>query len=229
MGYARSGGPDMAGRARRGRRGRRGRRYAQSCCHHSVAEISSAVRVERSTAGRDRRVTVRSGLVDTVRHSTGHNGTVRHASRVVPFTVNECRIVSGAVASCQGALRTDRHATYSGGRIDTVRTVADAGGHGPSRELTAPQQALTYRQRRPLCSRGLMVRFACWAPDMSAMRLASAARGSERMASEWRAGHRRTIRHAPTRSEFVRTVADSHHQGWVDDPAQGGTDRHGPA
>jgi hypothetical protein len=212
------GGLDAARRARRGQH--------PVCPAHHRAVSSNAAGVERWKAESDRRVALRSGLVGTVRHSTGRIGTVRHVPQVMPFTVDECRTVSGAVGSCRGACRTDRHATYSGGRIDTSRTVADADGHGPSRELTAPQQALTYRQRSPLYSRGLMVKIARRAPDMSALAPALAARGSERMASEWRAGRARTIRHAPTRSEFVRTVADSRHLERADDPAQGGTDRH---
>lgn len=180
-------------------------------------------------AERDRRITIRSGLLGTVRHSMGRNGTVRHASQVVPFTVAECRTVSGAVASCQGAFRTDWHATYSGGRIDTIRTVANANGRGPSRELMASQQVLTNRQQCPLCGRGLMVKSARSAPDMSTMGLAVTAQGSERMASEWRASHVRTIRHSLTRSEFVRTVADSGHLERADDPALVDTERYRPA
>src|SRR5579862_3465463 len=51
----------------------------------------------------------------------------------------------------------------------------------------------------------------------------SVAHGAERMASEWRAGPRRTIRHPSARSEFVRTLADSGHLERVDDPARTGT------
>jgi hypothetical protein len=49
------------------------------------------------------------------------------------------------------------------------------------------------------------------------------------MASEWRAGGPRTIRHSLARSEFVRTVADSGHLEREDDPALSGTEWYGLA
>ena len=174
-------------------------------------------------------VTVRSGLVGTGRHSTGHYGTVRHTFQVVLITAAECQTVSGDVTSCREAFWTGWHATDSGGRIDTIRTVADVNGLGPSRELTATQQSLTRCQRNLVYSRGLTEKAACSAPDMSAMGSALTGWGSERMASEWRAGPVRTIRHASARSEFVRTAADSGRRGWVDDPAPSGTEQYGLA
>lgn len=142
------------------------------------------------------------------------------------LAVAECRMVLGGVESSREASRTDRHATDSGGRIDAIRTVAEADGRAPSRELTAAQRTLTAHQRGSPYGIGLIVESACSAPDMFAVGLPLAARGSEPMASGWRAGSRRTIRHSLARSEFVRTVADSYHQGWVDDPALGGTNRY---
>lgn len=223
MGYTQCDGPGLATRTRRGRR------QALLGCHHAAVAFSSEGWLQWRTIERDRLVTVRSGLVGTDRHSTGHNGTVRHTFHVVPFTAAECRAVSGDVTSCRRAFRTGRHSTDSGGRIDTIRTVADANGLGPSRELTAIQQVLTGRQQNLAYGRGLTEKGDRSAPDMSAMGTALTGRGSERLASEWRAGHVRTIRHASARSEFVRTVADSHHLGWVDDPAPSGMERYGLA
>lgn len=221
MGYSPCDGLGLATRTRRGRP------QALLGCHHAAVVFSSEVRLQRRTVERDRPVTFRSGLVGTDRHSTGHSGTVRHTFQVLPFTGTECRTVAGDVTLCRGAFRTGWHAADSGGPIDTIRTVADMNGLEPSRELMATQQVLTSRQRNLVYSRGLTEKVAHSVPDMSAMGSAPTGRGSERMASEWRAGHVRTIRHASARSEFVRTVADSYHQGWVDDPASSGMERYG--
>jgi hypothetical protein len=177
MRCAQGGGLDAAARARHERR--RTRKP-----HRCALIVLPAAAVRDHGHQRAIRRPQRRGVLGGMdRRSPFQDDRARHACRIVAFGTVACRAVPGSATACQRGSGTDRHSADRRGRTDTLRTVADAGGHDPARELTRRQGMLRLHQEDCLRSSPLMTKSAHRGPICTIRGGRPVTCGAERMAS----------------------------------------------